>query len=91
LPKARLDELKDTATIPVPESDTVEGLPAALWPIARLPEALPLPVGRNVTVIVQLALAAREVPQFDDWLNGEAVVIEEKISGASPVFETVTV
>lgn len=40
---------------------------------------------------VQLAFTASDVPQVDDWLNGAAVVIEEKVSGASPVFETVTV
>jgi hypothetical protein len=60
-----LEVLKLTvAAVPVPESDAVCGLPVALslteTEACRVPEA----AGVNVTLIVQLVAAARELPQL---------------------------
>jgi hypothetical protein len=64
--------------VPVPVSDTVCGLPGALSAIETEAVRVPAAVGRNVTLIVQLALTASVVPQ---------VVVRAK----SPEFEPVIV
>ena len=51
-----------TAT-PVPVKLAVCGLPAALSVTVIVPVRVPATVGVNVTLIVQLALAASDVPQ----------------------------
>jgi hypothetical protein len=49
--------------VPVPERPTVWGLPLALSLILTEAVRLPLAVGVKVTLIVQLAPAATELPQ----------------------------
>ena len=51
------------ATVPVPERPTVWGLPPALSVMLIEDARLPLAVGVKVTLIVQLAPAATELPQ----------------------------
>ena len=67
LPKLRLVGDSVTAgalaTAPVPVRLTVCGLPGALSVIVTVPVRVPVAVGVKVTLMVQLALAAKEVPQ----------------------------
>ena len=64
LPKARLvGERLTRAAVPVPERLTVCGLPLALSVMLTEAVRLPLAEGVNVTLIVQLAPAASELPQ----------------------------
>ncbi len=51
-------------TVPVPERLTVCGLPLALSVIASVELSAPVVVGVKVTLIVQLVLAASELPQL---------------------------
>jgi hypothetical protein len=61
---------------PVPVRLTVCGLPAALSEILTVAVRVPAAVGVNVTLIVQLLLAATELPQ---------VVVSGKSLGLAPV------
>ena len=51
-------------SVPVPVRETVCGLPGALSVIERLAVRVLMPLGVNVTFIVQLAPAATELPQL---------------------------
>src|SRR6266852_8238343 len=51
------------AAAPVPLEVSMCGLPGALSVIVTVPVRVPVAVGVKVTLIVQLALAAKEVPQ----------------------------
>jgi hypothetical protein len=51
------------AVVPVPLRGTFCGLPAALSVTLRAAERVPLAVGLKVTLILQLAPAAKELPQ----------------------------
>ena len=63
LPKARLvGERPSTGAVPVPERLTVCGLPLALSEMLSEAARLPLAEGVNLTLIVQLAPAATELP-----------------------------
>ena len=62
--KARLvAERLTTVAVPVPDRLTACGLPLALSVMLTEAVRLPLAEGLNVTLIVQLALAATELPQ----------------------------
>ena len=80
--------------VPVPVSDTLCGLPAALS--ATLTEALREPVawGVNVTLMVQFAPVATLVPHVFVWLKSPllapATVILLIVSDALPVLVSVT-
>ncbi len=67
LPKLRLVLERVTAgaagATPVPVRLTLCGLPAALSVIDTVPVRVPVAVGVNVTLIVQLAAAATDAPQ----------------------------
>jgi hypothetical protein len=64
LPKARLvGERLTKAVVPVPKKLTVCGLPLALSVMLTEAVRLPLAEGVKVTLMVQLALAATELPQ----------------------------
>ena len=66
MPKARLVGERLTAPavpVPVPEKLTVCGLPLALSVMLTAAVRLPLAAGVKVTLIVQLAPAATELPQ----------------------------
>jgi hypothetical protein len=58
---------------PVPERLTDWGLPVALSVMARAAVRLPLAAGLKVTLMVQLALAASELPQLLDWAKSLAL------------------
>ena len=75
LPKLTVVGVRDTA-VAVPLRLTVCGLPAALSVIARLAVRVPSAVGRKVTLMMQVALAASVVPQ---------VVVREKSPALVPV------
>jgi len=63
LPKTRLvGERPSTAAVPVPERLTVCGLPLALSVTLTEAVRLPLAEGVKVTLMVQLAPAATELP-----------------------------
>jgi len=64
LPKLKLvgAKLMPGAT-PVPDKVTVCGLPLALSVTVIVPDWLPVAVGVNVTLMVQFAPAATDVPQ----------------------------
>jgi hypothetical protein len=51
------------AVVPIPFSVTVCGLPAALSVTLRAVVRVPLALGLNVTLMLQLAPAAKELPQ----------------------------
>jgi len=51
------------AVVPIPLSETFCGLPAALSVTLKVALRLPDAVGLNVMLMVQLALAASELPQ----------------------------
>jgi hypothetical protein len=66
LAKAKLVGERLTAAavlVPVPERLTVWGLPGALSAMLSVAVRAPLAEGVKVTLIVQLALAANELPQ----------------------------
>ena len=79
------------AEVPVPDSATVSGLPGALLFTDRVPLAEPAAVGANVTLTVQEAPAASEVPQLLVSLNGPVTPTEAIETAAAPGFDTVTV
>jgi hypothetical protein len=100
LPKLRLEGLRVTAgagAIPVPERLTLWGLPAASSLMATLALSLPVVEGVKVTVMVQLALAAR-VPaptgQVLVWAKSLALVPVSPmllmVRGAVPLLVSVT-
>ena len=63
-PKVKLvDERLTTGAVPVPVRLTVCGLPPALSVIVIAPVCVPVAVGVNVTLIMQFAPAANDVPQ----------------------------
>jgi len=83
------------AAFPVPVSEIVCGLPAALSVSEMLAVSVPVPDGVNVTEIVQLAPALSNVPHvFDCEKSPECapvIAIPAIESEADPTFVTVTV
>jgi hypothetical protein len=79
---------------PLPVSDTVVGLPPALWLIEIDALLVPVLVGVNVTLIVQLAPAAT-LEQLLDWENwvvlDPVTLIPATVRGAVPTLATRTV
>src|SRR5438552_16287277 len=78
------------AGLPVPLRFAVCGLPPALSTIVRVPVALPLTMGWNVTLIVQFAAAGKPAGQLFVCANGRLVVMLEILRLAVPVFVNVT-
>jgi hypothetical protein len=76
---------------PVPDSDTVCGLPVALSVTLRVPVNVPLVVGVNVTEIWQELFARRDVPQLLVSEKSPLVETFETFNVASPVFASVTI
>jgi hypothetical protein len=92
LEKVKLAGLKlRTAPVPVPESETVCGLPGALSLIDSVPVRVPVAVGVKVTDIVQFAPAARDVVQAVVFAKSPVIVILMPVSGALPSEYRVTV
>ena len=76
---------------PVPVRATVCGLPVALSVTVMVPGWLPVAVGVKVTVMVQLAPAATEVPQVLVWAYGALAAMLVMLSAPVPPLVSVTV
>ena len=83
VPKLRLAGLNST-TVPVPVRLTFCGLPAALSVIDNVPVRVALCVGLKVTLMVQLASAARLEPQVFVWLKSPLAAILVILSAVVP-------
>ena len=91
MPKAKLVGAKlalDAA--PVPERSTVWGLPVALSVTVIVAGRLPIAVGVNVTLMEQLAPAAREAPQVLVSPYGALATMLVMFSAAVPELVNVT-
>jgi hypothetical protein len=75
---------------PVPDSETVNVLFVALLETVSVPFCVPVAVGLKVTVAVQDAPAASEVPQVLVCVNWALVEIDEIDAAADPELEIVT-
>ena len=62
--------------MPVPERPTDWGLPVALSVTARAAERLPAAEGVKVTLMMQLAPAASELPQLLVWAKSLALMLK---------------
>jgi hypothetical protein len=93
-PKFKLVGEKVTAGaawfVPVPLRPTVCGLPAALSVTEIVPLSVPVVVGENVTLIVQLLPAFSDEGQLLVWLKFVLAVILEIVNAAVPEFVNVT-
>jgi hypothetical protein len=89
--KVRLEgETVSAIANPVPVSATVWVLGLALSERVRLPVRAPLAVGLNVTLMVQAAPAARDLPQVFVWEKSPLVVMLEMASASALVLVRVT-
>src|ERR1700680_543878 len=90
LPKFRLvgEKLMAVAT---PVRATVRGLAGEFAVTVKLPFCVPGAVGRNVTLIVQEAPGANEVPQLLVWLYGAVTAILLIVRAVVPVLVSVAV
>lgn len=80
-------------SVPTPLRLTVWVLPATpllLSVMVSAPVRVPLAVGVKVTLIMQLAPAARLPPQLLVWAKSPLVAMLEMVSGPVPVLERVT-
>jgi hypothetical protein len=96
LPKFRLEgEIETDAELPVPERLTDCGLPVALSATETNAERGPAAVGLKVTLIVQVELAASELPQLLERVKSLELVPDKEmlmiLSVAFPEFVTETV
>ena len=76
--------------MPVPDRLTVWGLSNALSVTVNCAVSLPTVAGANVTLIVQLAPAATELPQLLVWVKSPEAVRLEMFSPTLPLFVSVT-
>jgi hypothetical protein len=76
--------------VPVPERVTVCGLVVALSVIVIVPGWLPAAVGVNVTLMEQLAPAAREAAQLLVWAYSALATMLVMVRGAVPELVSVT-
>ncbi len=77
-------------TTPVPLKATDCGLPGALSAIDNVPVRVPICVGLNVTLIVQLARGATLEPQLWVWLKSRLAVMLVMLSVVLPKLVSVT-
>jgi hypothetical protein len=95
VPNPTVLALTDTAVVPDPLSVNAWGLPPALSVMLMLPIRAPVDWGMNVTLIVQLAPAAKLDPQLLLWLKSPGFVpagaMLEMVKAALPVFDNVAV
>jgi len=92
LPKAKLVGKKLVlGATPVPVRATVCGLPVALFVTVIVPGWLPMAVGVKVTVIVQLAPAATELPQVLVWAYCALAAMLVTLNALVPPLVSVTV
>ena len=73
-----MGERLTAAAVPVPERLTVCGLPLALSVTVNAAVQRPLAEGLKVTLIVQLAPAATELPQLLVWAKSLALAPERR-------------
>src|SRR5258708_9997162 len=78
-------EKSPVAGEPVPVRLTDCGLPEALSVMLRVPVRLPDAVGVNVTLMVQFAPAATELPQVLVWAKSPLAETAVRVSEALPV------
>ena len=91
MPKAKLVGAKLTLdAAPVPVRLTVWGLPVALSVTVIVPGRLPTAVGVKVTLMEQLAPAAREAPQVLVWEYGALATMVVMFRAAVPELVSVT-
>lgn len=85
--KVRLDadKLALAPPPPVPRRLTRCGLPLALSASVSAPVRFPSVVGVNVTLVVQLPLAATEPPQLFVWAKSPLALIVRLVKGPLPV------
>lgn len=86
-------EKSPAVVVPVPERDTECGLPGASLVMLKAPLRAPATVGVNVTLSVHSALDAKlagSVPQVFIWPKSPVIPMAEIVSGAVPVFFSVT-
>ncbi len=79
--------------MPFPDKETLCGLPAALLMIASAPARVPMAVGVNVTLMLQLAPAASVAGLIGQLLvraKSPLGVMPIMLSGALPVLDNVT-
>ena len=93
---AELFEAMDSDTeMPAPLRVTICGLPVALSVMVMAAVRLPAVPGMNLTLMVQLAPAATEVPQVLLWANSLLLVpvtaMLETFSAPAPLLVRVTV
>lgn len=74
---------------PLPVRGTTCGLPSALSVIVTLPVLVPACVGVNVTLMVQLALDAIELPQVLLWAKSPLAAMPLTLKAAEPKFVSV--
>jgi hypothetical protein len=91
LPNTSVAGVTVTGTTPLPASDTVCGLLFALSVIVRVPVRLPVAVGVNVTLTVQFAPAATEVPHVFVCAKSPETAIDDTLSAVPRLFVTVSV
>lgn len=89
LPKANVAGESATGATAVPVRLTICGELDAVSAIVMAPEMLPVVVGENVELTMQLAPAASDVPQLLVWVKSPLDVMEMVVD-APPVFFTVT-
>ena len=90
-PKARLEgemvAIGAVGAVPVPESATVCGEPEALSVNVKVPLRAPVVVGVNVTLTMQLEVAANVLPHpFAEIAKSPLIVTEAILRVAVPVF-----
>jgi hypothetical protein len=95
VPKARevgeSDKVRVGAALPVPVKDTDAGVLVPLLMTTRVPAEATTAVGLNSTETVQVAAAARLVPQVvADFKKGADTVSEVRVRAPVPVFLMVT-
>lgn len=93
--KVRLPgEKLTTGPVPVPDKLTIWGLPVAVSEIVTAAARVPVTVGENTTLILQLPPAASEVPQVFVWpkspLFAPVTAIDVKLKVELPILVTVT-
>ena len=80
-----------TGMLAAPLKLTVCGLPAALSATVSVPVRVPEVVGINVTLMVQLAPAATELPQLLVWAKSPLALMAVILRAALPELLSVTV
>jgi len=88
VPKLRVVGETVTSPAPVPLRGTV--CVPAVSEMVRVPETVPIAIGSNETVMVQIPAGATLPTQLFVWRNGAAVVTLETCNVAVPVFCNVT-